>query len=92
MKATEKRLLEEATRKQDEHNKQMQAIQQAKMDAQSRYEKIQSDFVDSQKQNSDLYRRIGDLQWYQANLQSQITSLQNNPPIVVVREKKCIIQ
>ena len=35
METTEKRLLEEAARKQDEHNKQMQVIQQAKMNAQS---------------------------------------------------------
>ena len=88
MKATEKRLLEEATRKQDEHNKQMQAIQQAKMDVQSQYEKIQSDFLDSQKRNSDLYRRINDLQMYQSIL---LASLLNRPPTAVVREEECII-
>ena len=54
MKATEKRLLEEATRKQDEHDRQTTAIQRAKMDAQSQYDAF---LADSQRRNDELYKK-----------------------------------
>ena len=58
MEATEKRLLEEAAKKQDEHNKQMQAIQQAKMNAQSLYEQAQTSLVGLQRTDQLLEKNM----------------------------------
>ena len=91
MKATEKRLLEEATRKQDEHDRQTTAIQRAKMDAQSQYDAF---LADSQRRNDELYKKVQELQSYQTNLQMKVTSLQRTrrPVTIVTEKRRCTIQ
>ena len=92
MKATEKRLLEETARKQKEHDRQMQAIEQANMDAQSQHEVDLTDLAESQRRNNELYKKLQELRSSQADLQMKMALLQQNRPSIVEEKRKCTVQ